>query len=499
MLFGFIGLCAIGAFAVILTPFYIQNEDWRYLIAVWLLAGLAGGFTVLLRSRLRLSLRALRVLELAVIGFLVAYMTQDQCFTLFDQRFGAVFAKLGQRPIILHLRPLWFQHEPVDRSYSLQFWLMWAFSGWNVLAWVLLLVIYGLFIPNTWKRATLVICGVASIPILLLGAVCLVDPEVNGLQAGVLMLATTLTVAFAAGIAIFGAHRIDSLRRDVAAARRLGQYQLKELLGVGGMGEVYRAEHVLLRRPCAIKLIRPERSGDSRNLLRFQREVQATATLTNWHTVEIYDYGHAEDGTFYYVMEYLPGLTLEQLVSRDGPLSPEQTIHFLRQICAALREAHAIGLIHRDIKPGNIIVGERGGLPDVAKLLDFGLVRATKFDSNDAKLTQTGSLVGTPAYMSPEQARDDENLTERSDIYSLGAVAYFLLTGRPPFVAKTAVQVLAAHLHEYVKPLTDIRSDVPADLETVILHCLEKDPQRRFPCVGDLDEALSRCDCSRTN
>src|SRR5262249_41007788 len=201
----------------------------------------------------------------------------------------------------------------------------------------------------------------------------------------------------------------------------------------GGMGEVYRAEHLLLRRPCAIKLIRPERAGDLQNLRRFEREVQAMATLTNWHTVEVYDYGHAADGTFYYVMELLPGLTLDQLVRQYGPLPPARAVHLLRQVCVALREAHAVGLIHRDIKPSNVIVGERGGLPDVAKLLDFGLVRSVGLSPSGERVTQTGSVVGTPSYMSPEQASDSPEVDVRSDFYSLGAVAYFLLTGRPPF------------------------------------------------------------------
>jgi serine/threonine-protein kinase len=373
---------------------------------------------------------------------------------------------------------------------------MFALAGWQSVHWILVLIGYGVLIPNTWKRATVVLTTVALIPILLHGFICLIDPDIGWFHAGIFMLGTTLLMGFAAAMVIFGAHRIESLRREVLEARRLGQYQLGELLGTGGMGEVYRGEHVLLRRPCAIKLIRPDRAGDPKNLLRFEREVQATATLTNWNTVEIYDYGHAPDGTFYYVMEYLPGLTLDQFVSRYGPLPPERAVHFLRQVCGALLEAHSVGLIHRDLKPGNIIVGERGGLPDVAKLLDFGLVQAPRLDGEGEKLTQLGALVGTPAYMSPEQAGGEEELNPRSDIYSLGAVAYFLLTGRPPFVRKTAVQVLAAHLHERTQPLTELRGDVPTDLEVVVLRCLEKDPKQRCQSAAELDESLARCSCS---
>ena len=196
-------------------------------------------------------------------------------------------------------------------------------------------------------------------------------------------------------------------------------------------------------RPCALKLIRPDRAGDPKNLRRFEREVQATATLTHPNTIQIYDYGHAEDGTFYYVMEYLPGVTLEELVKCEGPLAPSRSIHFLRQICGALKEAHSRGLIHRDIKPGNVMVCERGGIHDVAKLLDFGLALPPMCETEGEKLTQDGIVTGTPAYLSPEQAGGQETLDARSDIYSVGALAYFLLAGQPPFANRSGVKLLA--------------------------------------------------------
>ena len=219
-------------------------------------------------------------------------------------------------------------------------------------------------------------------------------------------------------------------------ARQLGQYRLGRCLGAGGMGEVYLGEHLLLRRPCAIKLIRPERVGDPKNLQRFEREVRATATLTHPNTIQIFDYGHADDGTFYYVMEYLEGMTLEQLVTAHGPLPPARAIHCLRQLCGALREAHAIGLIHRDIKPGNVMVCERGGVPDVVKLLDFGLVLSLGGAQDGERLTQQGAISGTPAYMSPEQAEGREDLDLRSDIYSLGG-AGLLRTDGPSNVCRS--------------------------------------------------------------
>jgi serine/threonine-protein kinase len=220
------------------------------------------------------------------------------------------------------------------------------------------------------------------------------------------------------------------------------------------------------------------------------------ARLKHWNTVRIYDYGHAADGTFYYAMEYLPGLTLESLVKRHGPLPPGRAVHLLRQACLALREAHALSLIHRDIKPGNIMVCERGGSHDVVKLLDFGLVKATGLGGGEEKLTQEGAIAGTPAYMAPEQAASNDRLDGRTDVYSLGAVGYFLLTGQPPFPGNKVLEVLLAHLHEPVRPLTHLRADVPADLQGVVLRCLEKQPARRFAAVGSLEEALASCGCA---
>src|SRR5262245_37832727 len=192
-------------------------------------------------------------------------------------------------------------------------------------------------------------------------------------------------------------------------------------------------------------------------------------------------------------MEYLPGLDLQELVERHGPLPPARAVHLLRQVCGALQEAHAAGLVHRDLKPSNVIVGERGGRADVAKLLDFGLVRSQSAGPDDTRLTREGAIAGTPAFMSPEQAAGKDDPDARSDVYSLGAVAYFLLAGRPPFAGPSAVKVLAAHLYEPPAPLTGHRPGVPADLEAVVLRCLAKAPAERFPDVAGLDAALAGC------
>ena len=217
------------------------------------------------------------------------------------------------------------------------------------------------------------------------------------------------------------------------------------------------------------------------------------ATLTHANTVQIFDYGHTADGTFYYAMEYLPGLTLEQMVKQFGPLPPPRVIHFLSQLAWALREAHGVGLIHRDIKPSNVMICERGGVSDVVKLLDFGLVLGQKDDPGNSKLTQEGALAGTPAYMSPEQAGGAEDVDARSDIYSVGCVAYFLLTGRPPFTGSSAMRIMAAHLYETPSPLGDHCSDIPEELQAIVAHCLAKEPADRFACIHDLERALARC------
>jgi len=289
--------------------------------------------------------------------------------------------------------------------------------------------------------------------------------------------------------------RDETLLRNESEATRFGLYRLKERLAAGGMGEVYAAEHTLLARPCAVKFMRAGRDIDGSALKRFEREVRATARLTHSNTVEIYDCGRTDDGTFYYVMELLPGLNLADLVKRHGPLPPERAVHFLLQVCGALSEAHGAGFVHRDITPSNIFATSRGGVHDVAKLLDFGLVKEpTSEEAGNALAVPKGHFSGSPLYMSPEQATSYEEADARSDIYSLGAVAYYLLTGSPPFSGKTPLQVLAAHSRDEVTAPSRLQSDLPDDLERVLLRCLEKSPGDRFQDVQALRHALGECD-----
>jgi serine/threonine-protein kinase len=303
-----------------------------------------------------------------------------------------------------------------------------------------------------------------------------------------------LLVRFVGGALVNGLARCraKTTGREAFEGKQLGQYRLLARLGAGGMGEVYLAEHRMLKRACVIKLIHPDRARDPRALARFEREVQLTARLSHWNTVEIFDYGRTEDGTYFYVMEYLPGLSLEDMLERHGPLAPGRVVHLLRQICQGLCEAHRIGLIHRDIKPDNLFVAQRGGLYDVAKLLDFGLVKPVA-EIPSARLTEEGAISGTPLFMSPEQARGCDDLDARSDIYSLGAVAYAMITGRPPFEGRNSLDVMIAHVRDDVALPSDLRAGVPADLERVILRCMAKRPEDRFQNVESLEQALAEC------
>ena len=282
------------------------------------------------------------------------------------------------------------------------------------------------------------------------------------------------------------------MRTELHDARKFGQYQLVRKLGEGGMGEVYLAEHKLLKRPCALKLIKPEAGADPIAMARFEREVQSAARLSHPNTIEIFDYGHTGDGTFYYVMEYLQGLSLADLVRIHGPLPPGRVIYLFRQVCAGLAEAHGLGLVHRDLKPANVFVAVRGGESDVAKVLDFGLVKLTR-DPGAAKLTSDMTVSGTPMFMAPEQTVGDRSLDARADIYALGAMMYYALTGQPPFTGENAFAIMMAHSRDPVVPPSQLSPDVPADLEQVVLRCLAKKPEDRYPSAKALGEALAAC------
>ena len=288
----------------------------------------------------------------------------------------------------------------------------------------------------------------------------------QSIQIGFAWALTTLLAAWATRV-IYG------LRKDVHDAKKLGQYIVEEKLGEGGMGTVYRAQHGMLKRPTAIKLLSPELNAPE-DLDRFRREVQMTAKLRHPNTVTIYDYGRTEEGTFYYAMELLDGVTLVEVVRTEGPLPESRVIHILRQCAMALHEAHSMGLVHRDIKPNNIMLTQQGGAHDVTKVLDFGLVKNVKSDV-DATKTWTEAIIGTPRFMSPEQILDPPSIDARSDLYALGAVGYFLLAGRFVFEGTNAIEICAQHLSAAPEPLSMTGDrDLNPDLELIIMECLEK-------------------------
>ncbi len=286
-------------------------------------------------------------------------------------------------------------------------------------------------------------------------------------------------------LATAASHVVYGLRRDVREARRLGQYTLEEQLGEGGMGVVYRAGHAMLRRPTAVKLLPPERSSE--------REVQLTASLTHPNTVTIFDYGRTADGVFYYAMELLEGASLDAAVAVSGPFAAERIAHVLYKVAAAPSEAHGVGLIHRDLKPSNIILCRQGGVADVPKVVDFGLVKQMTA-SGEPSLTQAGAIAGTPHYMSPEWIKDADGVDARSDIYSLGAVAYYLLTGTTVFTGSNALEVCGHHLHTRPEPPSArLGRPVSGDLEALVLECLSKEPGGRPDTARALQARVASC------
>jgi serine/threonine-protein kinase len=281
------------------------------------------------------------------------------------------------------------------------------------------------------------------------------------------------------------------LRAEVLEARRLGQYVIEKKIGAGGMGEVYRARHGMMRRPTAIKLLRPDQGGEV-NLARFEREVQLTARLTHPNTITIFDYGRTHDGVFYYAMELLDGATLQRIVDEGGAQPPGRVVRILSMACGALAEAHAIGLMHRDIKPANIMLCTQGGERDVVKLLDFGLVKEFQV-GRDVKLTGESVVIGTPQYMAPECILSPDAVDARADLYALGAVAYYLLAGTDVFDGKSVVEVCSQHLYQQPPTFAEKGVSISPELEAVVQSCLEKDPNLRPQTAVDLRRRIEAC------
>jgi serine/threonine-protein kinase len=399
---------------------------------------------------------------------------------------GLVYEVLGA--FLLSFRSYWGELSGFERA--------------DTVTWVgVWIVLFPLIVPVSPRRTAIAAVLAASTGPLV-QAIWVLHP--GGTAPSAIDLARVFAPLYVCGALQVGTSwLVYGLGRSISAAesrsKELGSYRLIERLGVGGMGEVWRAEHRMLARPAAIKLIRTELlSTESANdrasiVARFEREAQATAELRSPHTVSIFDYGVSDDGTLYYVMELLPGIDLETLVERFGPLPPERVVHLLSQACESLAEAHAHGLIHRDVKPANIYVCRLGLASDVIKVLDFGLVARARTASGRAHLTGSGFIVGTPRFLSPEQAAG-KPVDERADIYALGCVGYWLLTGTPPFLAKNPGELIADHLRSRPEsPSARLGTPVPERLERVLLACLEKDPSKRPLDAWSLLSQLQAC------
>jgi serine/threonine-protein kinase len=354
------------------------------------------------------------------------------------------------------------------------------------LAYLLAVCLRAAIVPST-PRWTLIVALTSAIPVPIgaylaalhdpLWPVALV-PRASMVIMAVGWCVSGTATAFAISRVVYG------LRAEVKTAMRLGQYTLEGKIGEGGMGSVYRARHALLRRPTAVKLLSTEKHGLA-NARRFEREVQLTSKLTHPNTIAIYDFGHTRSGVFYYAMELIDGVSLQELCEEDGGQPAGRVVHILEQVASALAEAHDVGLIHRDVKPANILLSSRGGIPDFVKVCDFGLVK--EMDSPDPSLSHTNSIAGTPLYMAPECILRPDAIDARVDLYALGCVAYWLLTGRPPFEGSNLVEICSHHLHtEAEPPSARTRSGVPAALDALVLKCLAKEPAARPASAREL-------------
>ena len=373
----------------------------------------------------------------------------------------------------------------------------------GVLAVMVTVIARAILVPSTGAR-TFYLTVLSGLLLVVMSGINYRAPtshmDLSGtLLEGVTLAATALWIGVAAALSTIASRTIYGLRKQVNEAMDIGQYTLESRIGAGGMGEVWRARHRMLIRPAAVKLIRRQALGSMPGdpdvlLRRFEREARATAGLKSPHTVQLYDFGVTDDGTLYYVMELLEGLDLDTLVKKYGPVPAERAVHILEQVCASLADAHGNGLVHRDIKPANIVISRVGAAWDFVKVLDFGLVKLEGARQSDesVKLTAVGAVSGTPAFMAPEIALGEMATDHRVDIYSLGCVAYWLVTGTLVFEGATGMKVMFAHAHTPPPPPSSrVELPIPPALEQLILACLEKDPARRPATAAELGARLT--------
>ena len=372
-------------------------------------------------------------------------------------------------------------------------------NGWIGLSWVAVwTLLFTVVIPTRPRKALLaVLASVSSVPVVI-GFMVATDRTTFSPAPVQFFFWIVFPYLLSTTMAYVGARVVYTLGKAVSEAQELGSYRLVERLGQGGMGEVWRAQHRLLARPAAIKLIRKSAAGDvgasEETVRRFEQEAQVTARLSSPHTVQLFDFGVADDGRFYYVMELLDGLDLETLVRKHGPLPAERVIYLLRQACHSLAEAASHGLVHRDVKPANLFVCRYGGEHDFLKVLDFGIAKAADhlMETGAIGLTRDHGLRGTPAYIAPEQAMGATAIDGRADIYAAGCVAYFLLTGQLVFTGETPMAVVVHHAHTPPIPPSE-RSElpIPPALDALVMACLAKNPAERPQSAKELSRRLS--------
>jgi eukaryotic-like serine/threonine-protein kinase len=364
------------------------------------------------------------------------------------------------------------------------------------LSWITTLVlVFSMIAPTTPRRMLTASLTAASMDPLAVWATHLTGRPTPTLVETLLQFAPNYIAAF---VAVVPQNLLQRLSRRLREAQEMGSYQLIELLGEGGMGEVWRARHRLLARSAAIKIVRPEvlasTPGDAKlTLRRFEREAQATAALSSPHTIRVFDFGMTDEGTFYYVMELLTGRDLESLVKEFGPLPASRAVFLLRQACHSLADAHARGLVHRDVKPANIFVCRMGLEYDFVKVLDFGLVKFDGRAEGRTIMTLDRTTTGTPAYMAPEVILGDANVDRRADVYSVGCVAYYLLTGQLVFDADTPMKMMMQHVQaEPIPPSQRTELPIPRDLDEMVMACLQKNPDKRPQDAVELFQLASR-------
>ena len=437
-------------------------------------AAVAGVTFALLRSPLRLSRRHVRFMEGGLFGFEMLVMLAAQYLSVTD---------------------LIDQRDLVDAV---------AVQKNGVIRTLVLMICCGVFVPRAPAATARIVVTMAAALILCHGVVLhhadTANLDMDDLANHQIVMVNALFLIMGVALATLAAwvQRGNEGGADVdrdsgpGGLGRVGPYRLLRSLGDRGIGHVYLAEHDELRRPCAIKLVRP---GDRVATARFDREVQAAARLLHPNTVSVFDFGRTGDGTAYCAMEFLPGLCVADIVGRSGPMPAGRAVFLGRQICGAIAEAHRQGFVHRDLSPSNVFVSVLGGRCDVAKVLDFGVVGGVAA-LPDHDPAASGMVAGTPEYVSPEQAVANRSVDGRSDIYGLGAMLYFMVTGRPPFQRETPADVLRAHVSEPVVPPRERRADIPADLEAVILRCLAKRPEDRFSDALAVADALGACGCA---